>query len=352
MSRYLIKSMQSLEAYVPGEQPRDMQYVKLNTNESPYPPSPAVIEAASREAARLQLYSDPTCAAFRDAIAERHGFARENVCALNGSDDGLNMAFIAFAGRGGRAYFPDISYGCYKVFSDLHGVNYTMLPLRQDFTIDPSNYYHRDGMIVIANPNAPTGIALTRDEIEGILQANPDQVVLIDEAYVDFGAESCLPLVRQYDNLLVMQTCSKSRSLAGARLGFAIGDAALIDDLERVRNSTNPYNVNRMTLAAGEAAILDDDYYMGNCRRIEATRAQTAQRLNALGFEVLPSQANFLFVRSDRIGGEALYLALKQRGVLVRHFGAERICEYNRITIGTPQQMDILIENIKAIIGA
>ena len=352
MSRYLIEAYQALEAYVPGEQPQDMQYVKLNTNESPYPPSPAVLNAAAEEASRLQLYSDPACAALRDAIAGLYGVRRENVYVSNGSDDILNFAFMAFAGKGGRAYFPDISYGFYKVFGDLYGCAYETIPLEQDFRIDPSKYHHRDGLVVLANPNAPTGIALSVEEIEGIVRANPDHVVLIDEAYVDFGAESCVGLTAKYDNLLVVQTYSKSRSMAGARLGFAIAAEGLIADLDRIKYSTNPYNVNRMTLAAGVAAIADNDFYMANCRRIEATRAETSARLEALGFEVLPSKTNFIFAKSDRIGGGALYQELKKRGVLVRHFDSPRIRDYNRITIGTPEQMDVLVNTIQSILGA
>ena len=352
MSRYLIDRYQPLEAYTPGEQPRDMQYVKLNTNESPYSPSPAVIEAATREAGRLQLYSDPVCAELRDAIAGLYGVKRENVYVSNGSDDILNFSFMAFAGKGGKVFFPDISYGFYKVFGDLHGCDYETIPLKEDFSVDPADYRARNGMVVIANPNAPTGLALSVDEIEGIVKSNPDRVVLIDEAYVDFGAESCVPLVSKYDNLLVCQTFSKSRSMAGARLGFAIASAGLIADLDRIKYSTNPYNVNRMTLAAGAAAIADNDYYMKNCRRIEQTRAEAAKQLEALGFEVIPSKANFIFAKSDKIDGGALYMALKKRGVLVRHFEAERIRDYNRITIGTPEQMGVLIDQIKAILGA
>ena len=352
MSRYLIDTYQPLEAYVPGEQPQDMQYVKLNTNESPYPPSPAVIAAASREAGRLQLYSDPVCAGVRDAIADLYGVKRENTYVSNGSDDILNFAFMAFAGRGGKAYFPDISYGFYKVFGDLHGCRCIQLPLRDDFTIDPAQYHSRDGLIVIANPNAPTGLTLSVSDIEGIVKSNPNHVVLIDEAYVDFGGQSCAGLTAKYDNLLVAQTFSKSRSMAGARLGFAIADAGLISDLEKIKYATNPYNVNLMTCAAGAAAIADNAYYMENCRKIEATRADTKARLEALGFEVLDSRANFLFARSNRVDGGELYQALKVRGVLVRHFTAPRIADFNRITIGTPEQMDVLIQKIQEILGA
>ena len=352
MSRYLIDQYQALEVYTPGEQPQDQQYVKLNTNENPYPPSPAVIAAATREAGRLQLYSDPVCATLRDAIASLHDLKRENVYVSNGSDDILNFAFMAFAGRGGRVYFPDISYGFYSVFGGLHGCAYHTIPLEADFSIDPAKYHRRDGMIVIANPNAPTGLALSARDIEGILRANPDQVVLIDEAYVDFGAESCVGLIGKYDNLLVCQTFSKSRSMAGARLGFALASPGLIADLDRIKYSTNPYNVNLMTCAAGAAAIADNAYYMDNCRRIEATREAATERLRALGFTVLPSKANFVFVKSDRVDGGTLYAELKKRGVLVRHFDAPRIADYNRITIGTPEQMDVLIAKIEEIMGA
>ena len=352
MSRYLINSLQSLEAYTPGEQPRKADIIKLNTNESPYPPSAAVLKAAAEEAGRLHLYSDPVCASVRDAIAGLWGVTRDNVLAFNGSDDVLNYAFLAFAGRGGKVYFPDISYGFYPVYGNLHGTNWTAIPLKNDFSINPKDYYGLDGMVVIANPNAPTGIALSVEELEGIIASNPDHVVLIDEAYVDFGAESCIPLTAKYDNLLVSQTFSKSRCLAGGRLGFAVAESGLIDDLDRVRCSTNPYNVNRMTLAAGTAAIRDNDYYMANCEKIMKTREQTAARLRRLGFDILPSKANFLFAKSKKIGGEALYLELKKRGILVRHFSGKRICDYNRITIGTEEQMDALIKAIEEIQGA
>ena len=348
MSRFLTESLRSLEAYTPGEQPRDMQYVKLNTNENPYPPAPGVVEAVAEQAGLLQLYCDPTAAALRDALARRYGVDRESVYVANGSDDILYFAFMAFGGDG--AFFPDVTYGFYKVFCELLGVAYTQIPLKGDFSVDPADYAGLPGMIAIANPNAPTGLALGRDVIEGVLRANPDHVVLVDEAYVDFGAESCLPLIDKYDNLLVVQTFSKSRSMAGARLGFAFGQPALIDDLNRVKFSTNPYDVNRMTQAAGVAALASDEYNMENCRRIVETRRATAERLRALGFEVVPSSANFLFARSDRIDGGALYRALKARGVLVRHFDAPRIRDYNRITIGTPKQMDALIDAITAIL--
>ena len=349
MSRYLDAKYQPLVAYVPGEQPRDMQYVKLNTNENPYPPAPGVIEAVQAEAGRLELYSDPVCADLRDALAGRYGVNRENVFVSNGSDDILNFAFMAFGGSGERVYFPDISYGFYRVYAELFGHAYCQIPLREDFSIDPNDYLALSGFIAIANPNAPTGLALSRAQIEDILQSNPEHVVLIDEAYVDFGAESCVELTAKYDNLLVVQTYSKSRSMAGARLGFAIANAALIADLEKIKFSVNPYSVNRMTLAAGLATLKADEYCMENCRRVVETRRKTVDRLRLLGFEVLDSKANFVFARRPGSDGGWLYRELKARGVLVRHFDTPRIRDYLRITIGTPAQMDVLFEKLEEI---
>ena len=351
MSRYLSDKYRPLEAYTPGEQPRDMRYVKLNTNESPYPPAPGVAEAAAREAARAQLYSDPVCADLRDALAARYGVRRENVFVSNGSDDILNFAFMAFAGRGVPAVFPEISYGFYPVYAALHGIEARPVPLKADFSIDPADYESAGGFIAIANPNAPTGMALTRDEIEDIVKSNPGHVVLIDEAYVDFGAQSCLPLVEKYENLLVVMTFSKSRSLAGARLGFAIAQPELIADLEKIKYSTNPYSVNRMTLAAGVAALERDDYNADNCRRVIATREATVKRLEALGFEVLPSQANFVFARKPGVDGGRLYRELKSRGVLVRHFDNPLISDFLRISIGTDAEMEVLLVKIQEILN-
>ena len=348
MSRYLMDKYQSLVAYTPGEQPRDMQYVKLNTNENPYPPVPGVTEAVMAEAGRLELYSDPVCIDLRDALAARYGVARQNVFVSNGSDDILNFAFMAFGSP--RAYFPDISYGFYPVYAGLHGIDAHPVPLRSDFSIDPTDFMALDGFIAIANPNAPTGMALEVSQIEDILQANPDHVVLIDEAYVDFGAESCVPLTAKYDNLLVVQTFSKSRSMAGARLGFAIANEGLIADLEKIKFSTNPYSINRMTLAAGLATLKADDACMANCQRIIDTRQATVARLRQMRFEVLPSKANFVFACHPHADGGFLYRQLKARGVLVRHFDSPRIKDFLRITIGTPEQMQTLFEALGSIL--
>lgn len=352
MSRFINDKYASLEAYTPGEQPRERKYIKLNTNESPYPPSDGVIKAiSSAQVSLLNLYPDPTCKALKEKLAALYRVERENVFVSNGSDDILNFSFMAFCNGSDRPVkFPEISYGFYKVYADLYGVKYNAIPLKEDFSIDISDYFGNDGNVVIANPNAPTGIALSLDEVEKIVKANPDFVVLIDEAYVDFGGESCLSLVKKYDNLLVVRTYSKSRSMAGARLGFAFGSAELISDLEKIKFSTNPYNINRLTLLAGEAAVDDDSYYVDNCRKVADTREKTVADLKALGFDCTDSKANFIFAKSDTVGGEELYLKLKERGVLVRHFTNPKICEYNRITVGSPEEMNTFIKEIKAIL--
>ncbi len=339
MSRFLNEKFSSLERYVPGEQPQDKRYIKLNTNESPFPPSPKVIEGLDKEEKeKLCLYCDPECKGLKKALADLYGVKSENVFLSNGSDDILNFAFMVWGKDG--AIFPDITYGFYTVFCDLHGVNYTQYPLREDFSIDPGDYIGKMEFAVIANPNAPTGMTMEMSDIEKIVASNPDRVVLIDEAYVDFGGESALPLTEKYDNVLVCQTFSKSRSLAGARLGFAIGSKALIEDLDLIKYSTNPYNVNRLTQKAGEYAVEENDYYVNNCKRIIENREYTQRELERLGFTVLDSKANFIFVKSDKIGGAELYTALKDRGVLVRHFTKERIKDFNRVTIGSREQME------------
>ena len=350
MSRFFSDRFQSLTPYTPGEQPRDMQYIKLNTNESPFPPSPAVMAAVAAESGRLQLYSDPTCDTLVKAATARFGVAEDMVVWGNGSDEILNFAFMAFADDSRPLVFPDITYGFYPVFADLNHIPYTAIPLKEDFTVDPADYTKPGKTVVIANPNAPTGLSLPLSAIETILAADPSRVVIVDEAYVDFGGESAVPLVHRYDNLLVVQTFSKSRSMAGARLGFAIGSPALIQDLNTIRYSTNPYNVNRMTMAAGAAALADDDYYMQNARTVAETRQWTATQLEGLGFSVLPSRANFVFATHPAIGGQALYLALKQRGILVRHFNKERLHPYVRITIGTMEQMQTFTDTVRAIL--
>lgn len=340
MSKFLNERYRKLESYTPGEQPKNQVFTKLNTNESPYPPGPKTIAAVSGgEAANLRLYSDPESAALKDKLAELYGMKRANIFVANGSDDILNFAFMAFAGYGTKVMFPEISYGFYQVFADLYQLDSIKVPLNADFSINHGDYLCQNKMIVIANPNAPTGKVLNLNEIEEIVRTNRENVVLIDEAYVDFGAESCVELVHKYDNLLVVQTFSKSRSMAGARLGFAIASEAIISDLEKIKYSTNPYNVNRLTAAAGAAAIEENDYYMENCRKIMKTREETTKKLEALGFDVVPSKANFIFAKSDKISGGEFYEKLREKGILIRHFSSEKIKEYNRITIGAEEEM-------------
>ena len=350
MSRFFSGRFDALEPYTPGEQPRDMRYVKLNTNESPFPPSAKAAEAAAKEAERLQLYSDPTCTALTEKLAEVYGVGTDEILFTNGSDELLYFAFLAFCDEGRGAAFPDVTYGFYPVYAEVTRVPYTEIPLREDFTIGVEDYLGLGKTIFIANPNAPTGIALGREQIARIAAGNPDSVVVIDEAYVDFGAESCVPLVREYDNLLVAQTFSKSRSMAGARLGFGIGNPALIRDLNTLKYSTNPYNINRMTMAAGVGALSDEAYTRRNCLTIRENRAFAAAELEKLGFTVLPSLANFLFAKHPAIDGGELYRELKARGVLVRHFTKPSISDYNRITIGTREQMQILLDRIAEIL--
>ena len=349
MSRFLNARYAGLTAYTPGEQPRDRQYIKLNTNESPYPPSPAVLAALDRQdVADLRLYSDPEGTALRAALAQRYGVTPGQVFLSNGSDDILNFAFMAFGADG--AVFPGLTYSFYPVFADLHQVAYETVPLEEDFSIDPAALAGRGKLTVLANPNAPTGLALSLDQVEAIVAADPAHVVVVDEAYVDFGADSAASLVDRYDNLLVVMTYSKSRSMAGARLGFALGSRALIEDLEKLKYSTNPYNVNRLTLKLGQAAVASDDYFRDKARQIMATRDKTAAALRALGFAMPDSQANFLFLTHPKLDGADFYRQCKERGILIRHFSDPAIAQYNRVTIGTEEDMAAFVQAAREIL--
>ncbi len=351
MSQFLDERYNSLAAYVPGEQPQDKKYIKLNTNESPYPPSKLVLDAVNESQTELlRLYPDPDGTVLTKKLADYYGVKPCQVFLANGSDDILNFAFMAYGANGRKSYFADITYGFYSVFANLHASDYTVVPLKEDFTIDVDGFCNVDGIVFIANPNAPTGIALSTEEVERVVKTNPNNVVVIDEAYVDFGAESAVKLVDKYNNLLVVQTYSKSRSMAGARLGFAIGSDAIINDLHKLRYSTNPYNINRLTLVAGEKTIDSQNYYDENCKKIIEARQYTKAELEKLGFSVLESSANFIFAQTDSIDGEKLYLTLKDKGILVRHFTSERIKNFNRITIGTQEQMETLVNTIKNIL--
>ncbi|MBQ8868681.1 MAG: histidinol-phosphate transaminase [Oscillospiraceae bacterium] len=350
MSRFLSAKYKKLVPYTPGEQPKDMQYVKLNTNESPFPPSKKAQEMAAETAKKLQLYSDPECKILRDKLAETFGVKPTQVIATNGSDEILNFAFMAYCDENTPAAFADITYGFYPVFADVNNVPYELIPLKEDFSINITDYFNLGKTIFIANPNAPTGMALSKNQIAEILKNNPDNIVVIDEAYVDFGAESCVDLVKEFDNLLVTQTFSKSRSMAGARLGFGIASEAVISDLNTIRYSTNPYNVNSMTLAAGYGVLCDEEYTKANCKKIAENREWFVSELKELGYEVLPSLANFVFAKNERLGGRETYLKLKEKGILVRQFEKERISQYLRITIGTKEQLKTLLSALKEIL--
>ena len=350
MSRFFSDKFANLTPYTPGEQPKDTQYVKLNTNESPFPPSPNALRMAAEAAGSLQLYSDPECRDLVKKAAEVFGVAEDEILFTNGSDEILNFAFMAFCDESHPVVFPDISYGFYKVFAALNGIPYEEIPLQEDFTIDKKAYCGVGKTIVIANPNAPTGIVLSAAEIEEIVGSNPNNVVIIDEAYVDFGGESVIPLIRKYDNLLVTGTFSKSRSLAGGRLGFGIGCKALIADLNTIKYSTNPYNINRMTMAAGVGTLLDEGIIQKNCRTIVENREWTVQRLKEAGFILTDSKANFIFAKHPKADGKEIYLRMKQKGVLIRHFDSPRLCQYNRITIGSKEQMEIFLEKLKEVL--
>ena len=346
MSRYFSKKFKALVPYTPGEQPKEMKYIKLNTNESPFPPSEKAMKKAAEAVENLQLYCDPECRALVKKASEVFSVDTDEILFTNGSDEILNFAFSAFCDETHPAVFPDITYGFYPVFAEINRVPYEEIPLKDDFTISVDDYIGINKTIFIANPNAPTGIALSLNDIEKIVSSNPESVVVIDEAYVDFGTESAVSLIHKYSNLLVTQTFSKSRSLAGGRLGFGIACKELIADLNTIKYSTNPYNINSLTQAVGTGVLEDEEYTKSNCKTIIENREYLTKKLEAMGFFVLPSKANFVFARHDKTDGRALYEALKSKGVLVRHFDSERLRDYNRITVGTKEQIDILTQKI------
>ena len=350
MSKFLNNKLSKLDPYVPGEQPKDQKYIKLNTNESPFPPSKLAIEYATKQASEVMLYPDPDCTELVFELAKTYSVSPKQVIVTNGSDEVLNFAFMCYCDKNTQAIFPDLTYGFYKVFASLNGAPYKTLPLNSDFTVKIDDYLSEKGVIFLANPNAPTGIALGLSDIEKILSSNPNRVVVIDEAYVDFGAESAVNLVDKYDNLLVTQTFSKSRSMAGARLGFGIANEKIINDLMLIKYSTNPYNVNKMTAYAGLGALKDREYFETNCKKIIENREYTEAELKKLGFTVTDSKTNFVFAKHDRISGIDLYKKLKERGILVRHFDNPRIVDYNRITVGSFEQMQTLINTVKSIL--
>ncbi len=356
MSRYWSKLVQELDPYVPGEQPKDQRYVKLNTNECPYPPSAQALAAIHAAAdATLRLYPDPNADLLKEAIAAYYAdyaVTRAQVFVGNGSDEVLAHVFHGLLKHDLPLLYPDISYSFYPVYANLYGITTQTIPLREDFRLDLTDYEIPNGGIIFPNPNAPTGRAESLAAIEALLQSNTDSVVVVDEAYVDFGAETAIALVARYPNVLVVQTLSKSRSLAGLRVGFAIGHPDLIEALERVKNSFNSYPLGRMAIAGAAAAMQDQAYFAQTCQQIVATREQTVHALERLGFHVLPSAANFVFARPPAGNAEAVYLGLKQRGVLVRYFNKPRIHEYLRITIGTDAEMATFLETLQVVLAS
>lgn len=350
MSRFFSEKYKDLVPYTPGEQPKDTVYIKLNTNESPFPPSEKAQEYARKAVSDLQLYPDPTCSDLNLRLAGTLGVSTDEILVTNGSDDILNFAFMAFCDKKTPAVFADITYGFYKVFALANGVPYEEKKLNDDFTIDLSAYKNCGKTVFIANPNAPTGIAISRKELEEVIASNPDNIVVIDEAYVDFGAESCVPLIHKYDNLLVTQTFSKSRSMAGARLGFGVGSKEIIRDLNTLKYSTNPYNINRATMAAGIGVLEDAEYTNKNCKTIIENREYVSTELKKLGFVMTDSMTNFVFAKHPELSGETIYRKLRENGILVRHFDKKEICDYNRITVGSKEQMVILVDTLKKIL--
>lgn len=351
MSTFWSPAIRSLVPYTPGEQPKVLNLIKLNTNENPYPPSPRV-DAALRAfpLERLRLYPDPDCGVLKQALADYHGLQRDQVFVGNSSDEVLALAFMAFFRQPEPLLMPETTYSFYEVYCDLYGIEFIKIPLTDDFRINLGDYTERaggNGGIIFANPNAPTGISLPLTEIEALLQRNRDSLVLVDEAYVDFGGDSAIALIQRYPNLLVTHTFSKSRSLAGMRVGAAFGQAELIEGLERVKNSFNSYPLDMLALTSAVASLEDEAYFREVCARIIATRTHTVTALEGLGFEVLPSAANFVFARHAQIDAAELMQYLRERKLLVRHFTRAGINQHLRITIGTDEEMDTLISTLK-----
>ena len=354
MSRFWSQVVRDLTPYIPGEQPKIANLIKLNTNENPFPPSPKVLAAIQAElgddAARLRLYPDPNADLLKAAIARQHDVTAQQIFVGNGSDEVLAHVFMALLKHDAPILFPDITYSFYPVYCGLYGVDYETVPLADDFSINAADYCGRpNGGIIFPNPNAPTGCLLPLTAIEKMLQANPDSVLVVDEAYVDFGGETAIKLVDRYDNLLVVHTLSKSRSLAGMRVGFAVGHPALIEALERVKNSFNSYPLDRLAIVGAVAAMEDQAYFEQCCRAVIATREALTADLTSLGFEVLPSAANFIFARHVQHDAAQLAKSLREKNIIVRHFKLPRIDQFLRITVGTEGECKALTEALRQI---
>lgn len=351
MSRFFSAKFDQHQAYVPGEQPQDKKYIKLNTNENPFPPSPLAQKLAHQAAGDLALYPDPNCTGLADAFCKKLNIAPDNIIFGNSSDVILSWLFIAFCDREHLPVFADVTYGCFPVFASFNGLKPKIIPLQPDLRIRPEDYYRAGGTIFIVNPSANFGLALTPEQIEAIVQNNPDNIVIIDEAYVDFGTETVVPLIHKYPNLIVTRTFSKSYSMAGARLGCAIASPELIGDLNTIKNSINPYSVNRMSMAAGQGAVLDETYFKTNLKKIIENRDYTIKSLWEMGFEVTASLGNYVPFKTDKIKTADLFQKLKENGVLVRSFAGTAWGDYNRVSIGTREDMETFIGTVKKIIG-
>ncbi len=353
MNRFWSSVVHNLTPYVPGEQPKQGDLVKLNTNENPYPPSPRALQAMIKEATEtLRLYPDPNADRLKQTLAEYYHVTPQQVFVGNGSDEVLAHTFMGLLKHDLPLLFPDISYSFYPVYCGLYDIDYRMIPLSEQFEIEPADYAVPNGAIIFPNPNAPTGRVLPLSVIESMLKQNGESVVVVDEAYIDFGGESAIALVDQYPNLLVIQTLSKSRSLAGLRVGFAIGHAGLIEALERVKNSFNSYPLDRFAISGAVAAFEDQTYFAESCQRVIATREFLAERLSQMGFQVLPSAANFLFVTHPDWDAAELAARLREQAIIVRHFKQARIEQFLRITIGTDEQTQRLLDALGSILNS
>lgn len=345
------ENVRKVVPYTPGEQPKIQNIIKLNTNENPYPPAPAVAQAIKNmDVDRFKKYPDPSCSVLVDAIADFYNVSSDKVFVGVGSDDVLAMAFLTFFNSDKPVFFPDITYSFYDVWANLYRIPFKQIPLNEDFTITKEDYFGENGGVVIANPNAPTGVELPLKDIEEILQKNRDVVVIVDEAYIDFGGESALPLIDKYDNLLVVQTFSKSRSMAGMRIGYAFGNEKLIKYLSDVKYSFNSYTMNTPTLELGALAISNRDYFDKTRNMVIDTRERVKKELKNLGFEFADSKTNFIFAKHPDKSGKEIFAYLRSRGIIVRRFDLPRIDEYLRISIGTDEEMDTLIRALKEII--
>lgn len=352
MKRFWSDRIRGLTPYTPGEQPKNRSFIKLNTNENPYPPSPMAVKAIQETAGEsLRLYPDPEAGELVEALAERYGLSKEEIFVGNGSDEVLAFAFEAFFSSGSTIVYPDITYSFYPVYAGLFGINSRTIPLKEDFTVDTEAFLGGNDGVILANPNAPTGIELDQEQIVSILKANPDVVVIVDEAYVDFGGRSALSLIREYPNLLVIQTTSKSRALAGLRVGFAFGHPHLIAGLNCVKNSFNSYTMDRLAIRGAAAAVRDEDYFKARCGQVVATREWTIAQLRDSGFTVLPSKANFVFASHPTVSAQTLFAGLREEGILVRYFNAPRIDRFLRISIGTDEDMRALVSVLKKLTG-